>query len=409
MPLIFNNLDPLFTQYHLGSLIRNQTDKIAMMLDQIHDDPFLATPTEDIVENIHGELHLPPLALSDEGRYRAPTSFNTYAGPDGSVRRGSYFLFEYEYDYTGASGLFRHQPARRDMDPPRVNLIQGAYRGTVVIQVKGNKATEAEVKAEVDAQLAKIKRFIEYQADELTPYNDGLRDKIRAAVDSRKATLLEARRIAASLGYPLVHIEGAPQFYAALVTRKPIVPLPLGPAGFAPEWALLEEMYQEILGIIHSMTQVMERSPSAFVNMREEDIRVHYLVQLNGRFKGAATGETFNLGGKTDILLRVEDRTIFIAEFKFWDGEKSLIDAIDQVLGYTSWRDTKVAIVLLSRNKNFGDVLTKAKAATVKHPHYKRGETIESETKFRYVFGNPNDHSREIILTVMVFDVPQAV
>lgn len=173
-----------------------------------------------------------------------------------------------------------------------------------------------------------------------------------------------------------------------------------------PEWTLQEDIYQEILGIIHSITQLMERSPSAFVRMKEEDLRVHYLVQLNGRFQGAATGETFNMSGKTDVLLRVEDRNIFIGEFKFWEGEQVFLEAIDQVLSYLSWRDTKAAIVLLNRNKNFGDVLDKAKAAALKHPHYKRGPNIEGETKFRYVFGNPTDHNREVILTVLAFDVP---
>jgi hypothetical protein len=32
---------------------------------------------------------------------------------------------------------------------------------------------------------------------------------------------------------------------------------------------------------------VMERSPSAFASMGEEDIRQHFLVQLNGQFEGA--------------------------------------------------------------------------------------------------------------------------
>ncbi|MFM9616172.1 hypothetical protein ACKI18_46870, partial [Streptomyces niveiscabiei] len=62
---------------------------------------------------------------------------------------------------------------------------------------------------------------------------------------------------------------------------------------------------------------MMERSPTAFKTMGEEDLRQHFLVQLNGQFDGAATGETFNYEGKTDILLRVAGRNIFIAECKF--------------------------------------------------------------------------------------------
>jgi hypothetical protein len=47
--------------------------------------------------------------------------------------------------------------------------------------------------------------------------------------------------------------------------------------------------------------------------MGEEDLRSHFLVQLNGVFQGQATGETFNFQGKTDILIRVEGRNVFMA------------------------------------------------------------------------------------------------
>jgi len=30
----------------------------------------------------------------------------------------------------------------------------------------------------------------------------------------------------------------------------------------------------------------------------------------------------------------------------YWDGEKSLLSKIDQLLGYTSWRDTKISILV---------------------------------------------------------------
>jgi hypothetical protein len=40
--------------------------------------------------------------------------------------------------------------------------------------------------------------------------------------------------------------------------------------------------YEEILRIISNMVAVMERSPKAFRTMEEEDLRQHFLVQLNG-------------------------------------------------------------------------------------------------------------------------------
>jgi hypothetical protein len=76
-----------------------------------------------------------------------------------------------------------------------------------------------------------------------------------------------------------------------------------------------------------NMVHVMELSPHAFSAMGEEDQRSHFLVQLNGAFQGQATGETFNFQGKTDILICicVDGKNTFIAECKFWKGEKSFL------------------------------------------------------------------------------------
>ena len=75
--------------------------------------------------------------------------------------------------------------------------------------------------------------------------------------------------------------------------------------------------YEHILSVISNMVAVMERSPRAFKDMGEEDLRTHFLVHLNGHYEGQATGETFNYEGKTDILIRAGGRNIFIAECKF--------------------------------------------------------------------------------------------
>jgi hypothetical protein len=101
--------------------------------------------------------------------------------------------------------------------------------------------------------------------------------------------------------------------------------------------------------------------------MGEEDLRQHFLVQLNGQFEGAASGETFNFSGKTDILIREKDRNIFIAECKFWIGGKNFLATITQLLNYLSWRDTKTAVLIFNRNKDFSGVLETIEATLTNH------------------------------------------
>jgi hypothetical protein len=171
--------------------------------------------------------------------------------------------------------------------------------------------------------------------------------------------------------------------------------------------ALSHSDYEEILRIMKNMALVMERSPRAFADMEEEMLRWHFLVQLNGAYEGQATGETFNFKGKTDVLIRVDDRNVFIAECKFWKGEKAFLETIDQlVVKYLSWRDTKAAVIVFNRNANFSGVLAKIQEIVPNHPNYKRQVGRLDESTFRYVFAQPNDPNREITLTVLAFDIP---
>jgi len=163
--------------------------------------------------------------------------------------------------------------------------------------------------------------------------------------------------------------------------------------------------YEHILSVVSNMVVVMERSPHAFAGMKEEDLRQHFLVQLNGQYEGQATGETFNFDGKTDILIRVEGRNIFIAECKFWDGPESLNQAIEQILKYASWRDTKTAILIFNRKKNLSSILGKVGDVVKAHSNYLRTVNV-AETRFRFVLHHRDDKERELILTILVFEVP---
>ena len=161
------------------------------------------------------------------------------------------------------------------------------------------------------------------------------------------------------------------------------------------------------MNIIRNMVRVMEQSPKAFEKIGEEDLRTHFLVQLNGQYEGNATGETFsNFQGKTDILIKVDGKNVFIAECKFWAGEKQFSDTIDQLLSYLSWRDTKTAVLIFNRNVNFSEVLGKIEEATPNYKNYKRNVGKLDESSFRYIFHQPKDKNRELTLTVLAFDIP---
>jgi hypothetical protein len=175
---------------------------------------------------------------------------------------------------------------------------------------------------------------------------------------------------------------------------------------YKPEPVLEEAEYQHILAVMRSMSLVIERNPAQFASLDEETIRTHFLLQLNGHYEGSATGETFNASGKIDILIREENRNIFIAECKFWRGSKGCNEAVDQLLSYLSWRDTKCALLIFNKTRDSGAVRQKIHEVMEAHPAYRRTISRDPNGDARYIFVKESDPGREIIITTQLYDIP---
>jgi hypothetical protein len=306
--------------------------------------------------------------------------------------------------FEGDASFFNIRPQTYSMSPP-----SGQIEGNELHLIyEGTDLTPEALKQEYGSALNQVRTHLNSLRGAAAAFNAELEKLVRQHIATRKQKLLVDAGLVASLGLPIRRREGAPTTYSVPMERhraRIVRPQPSADR-FAPEPALAPEEFETIVSILRSMVAVMERSPSAFETMDEEDLRTHFLVQLNGQYDGQATAETFNAAGKTDILLRVEGRNVFIAECKVWRGPKQLLQAIDQLLSYLSWRDTKAAILVFNRNANFTEVLSAIAEAVPKHPCFKRSLRRTEESTFPFVFHQSNDRNREVFLNVMAFDVP---
>lgn len=309
-----------------------------------------------------------------------------------------------EVPFLGDAGLLHVRPNTFDTLPPT-----GDVRDNVLIfRYWTDSRDGSQVQAELNRWLASVKRYLEWQRESFRGFNDRLPALTRDAIVQRRARLLANQNLLAGLGIPLKRRPGTAETYVAPEVKRKIAPKmpPATPGAFKPEPSLEEAEYQHILDILDSMVRVMERSPRAFQDIDEEALRTHFLVQLNGHYEGQATGETFNYQGKTDILVRSGERNVFIAECKFWGGPAKLTETTNQLLGYLSWRDSKAAILLFNRNKDFSRVLAAIPEAMKAHPNFQKDEGRKGETRFRYAFRHKDDLAKILHLTVMAFDVP---
>jgi hypothetical protein len=209
----------------------------------------------------------------------------------------------------------------------------------------------------------------------------------------------------ASLGFSVRQRPDAAQYAVPVKPRKiETVRRPTANSTFQPEPVLPEAQYEQALNVLRNARNALERSPSMTASLDEEKIRDLLLMSLNAQFEGAAAGEVFNAAGKTDILIRVEDRNVFIAECKIWRGPKTIRDALSQLLTYLTWRDTKTALLVFIRSGQPTTIIEKAAKEIEQHPNFKRTATTrEDGERYDFVLHADGDSNREIQLAFMPF------
>ena len=402
----------LFCTHNLYAILRNRADELRREVDILDANRLLNTAPDDLKNYLVTKYQIEPINLLRDQWYAEARETQV------DVRHDQNRWIDYEsrtvmvpgervevrVPFEGDGELFYAQPNTSTTSPPRAVIDSQE----LVLRYDSPADAPRDVRPLVDRAIQEIEQYLGWQRGMITAHNNGLTAIAVQAINQRRERLLAQSERAASLGIPIKRRDDAPKTYAIPTARRKSAPTlpPASSSPFTPEPAWATEQYEQALKIMQDMTLVMERSPNAFKTMDEEALRQHFLVQLNGQFEGKATGETFNMSGKTDIILREGERNVFIAECKFWKGPKAFGDAIDQLLGYSTWRDGKTAILVFNRGTETSTVLAGVDKTVKSHGNFKRAIYWPHESGFRYVLHANSDHNCEMILTVLVFHVP---
>ncbi|WP_159083769.1 hypothetical protein [Nocardioides terrigena] len=298
---------------------------------------------------------------------------------------GDPYLLTY-YSHSGAPGMPLEGAVGR-------SGVQGTWTGDAGAGAQAIEHWFHQFKSQVD-------HFLGYNNRDVAPHNERMRTQVRNAVERWRQEELKRRDLAASLPFP---IKRNPTATAPVKAERRKVRLPPRAATpFEPEPELEAQTFDEVLTDVVNMSTILERLPTG--DQDEEEIRNLLLAQLNVNYTGEAGGELFNGSGKTDILIRKGDRNVFIAECKFYNGPASVTKAINQLLSYTVWRDTKAALLLFVKGGQFTDVVTKAVDAVSEHPQCQRTLTAaDPARRSDYTYVRADDPERAIHLAMLPF------
>lgn len=162
---------------------------------------------------------------------------------------------------------------------------------------------------------------------------------------------------------------------------------------------------KKFLSLIRHVGRTFETTPATYSVHDEKELRDIILANLNGIYKGDATGETFRKTGKTDIRIEHEDRSAFVSECKVWRGPKGISLAIDQLLGYLTRRDCKATIIIFNKhNVHFSELLKKVPETMQIHPQHNKYLGEQGSGEWRFILNSSEDETRRIITHVFLFN-----
>jgi hypothetical protein len=410
----------IFAQKRLSDYLEQRKSSVINSIQNEDENYLLNVNEDDYVTYKLSLAYVEPLEIYDDKVEVSSTerdipletmyqNSSTFAFMPHVLRKSSYKkpVLKFHVPFSGSVELIKCTPNNQLVWSMEIELHDQEFCFEII---NFDDNTES-IQQQKDENLKKIMKQLQNINSEVKQYNIRLESEIKQVFNTRKKRILANSGVLASLGIPIKKANNVsstfaiptPQIRKKIVVSKPTVK----DIVFKPEPTIDEKIYYEILKSIHDVGKQFERLPSLYANKQEEPLRDHLLMMLEPNFEGSATGETFNKKGDADILLRYEGKNVFIAECKFWDGKVSFLKAISQLLGYLTWRDSKVAVIMFVDNQDFTSVLETAKKSIGEHPNYLDyvGET--DETWFNYIFHLNDDRNRKIYLAVMFYHLPK--
>ncbi len=406
----------LYSEDTTDNLIRSKRAEIKNRIETESEDYILNVGESQYIEHLKNEFTFDfPIIHTDKAyldTYETDIPGNRFPREFSISDRNRYYkrdVVVYHIPYEGNIHLLKFRPSSWNTAAGYSIIIDDTSKTIKLEFINFYNDPEKIKSAYSDSQRFVFACYGQLKQD-IDAYNNGLEIYISSTLNGRRQQILQKKDFIAALGVPIKKKGDTSDTFAVpkpKLREKIFVKPVVHGKGFKPEPTLDNDNYQKILKIINDIGKNFERLPSVYSDKKEEDLRDHLLLILDPNFEdGSASGETFNKSGKTDIQLRHDSSVIFIAECKFWSGEKKYLETIEQLLGYLTWRDSKTSVVVFVRNKEITPVLETVKQSTVKHKNFIRELPISEEGWFNYIFSLPFDKNKEIKLAVQVFHLP---
>lgn len=405
-----------FNGEYTNNYFRRMTQSLKTEISQLSDGDIDNTDESAWVDYFYAKYEIEPLCIYEDSRSIAfketkVKSYNTFAF---NLPEGKKYIevpgvhVTCIVPFTGNVHLLQLTPSTHTLFEPfdvmRMTEPKDGQVGQLVFaeDFKQSDVTAEQINRHFDERLKDFKKESDRCNEDTTRYNEQLESVVYEELHKRIGQLDKLANLRQDLQIPLNRIKGAP--YAKpipLQKRKVQFRKPKPSKDVEIAYSISDSDYAYITDIIDNCCATMETTPASYKGLGEEQLRDHILSLLNSHFENT-TGETFRNNGKTDIHIPRDDHSAYIAECKIWHGPKAFLRAIEQLFSYTTWRDTKVSVVVFNKgNKKYDDVLSAIDASL-----YERAENVKRVKHARWICRAIDEESQRVMhLTVQVFNL----
>lgn len=406
----------LFTKFNLDDRLSNARLGAIAGVGEMPEGQFLASSDDQIIDYLTALWTLAPIALQESEAAMEQKETNVDISGDPYRNRWGDNLPHFtsgtaatiRIPYTGTPWLWDASPNPN----PHERLTGTVYSnpGSMYLEFTielPHHLPKEKFKEFYDHHMRKLRKVIEFSTIQVNRHNNSLESIIRSAVTQRRDRLSKHAGIAAILNIRLQQRPGAPPIQRIpLEIRKP-PPLPVPPKdGLRPEPGIDPSTFEKIIGILRHEGRSFETTPATFAKHDEEELRDIIVAHLNGHFEGDASGETFRRKGKTDIVIEDKNRSAFVAECKVWNGASEFTKAVDQLLSYLTWRDSKAALVVFNKTvAGFTELPPRLHQSLVAHPFFISEIPLTQPGESRVVMRSVEDAGRRVTVHAFIFNL----
>ncbi len=402
--------NPLFSNAFLYNALEAHIRKAEQKVNDIPRQQFLASSDDLIFEHVKADLFVNALVLYEDAMTMKDEEIQieTKSLYIDTLVRLSGIRVTFSIPYTGDSSLWTLCPSSSSSVVPHgiVRSSRGENDGILEFVIEqATSEPQEQIKSQLERNLGLLREYLANQKANIDMANAKLDPLIRDAIRQRREKLGKHDEIVRMLGIPLERRDGVPNLKPIVLEKKIVKPLLSVPKEVI-EYGIKDADYEHILAVIRHEGATFESTPKTYRDMGETDLRNILLAHLNGHYKGSATGETFRGEGKTDIRIEFENRAAFVAECKIWRGPKELTEAVDQMLGYLTWRDCKCALVVFNKeNAGFVEIQDKIPSLMKNHENFQKEMSNQSSGEWRFVLTSKDDKARYITVQVFIFNL----